>query len=102
MLDIIQHVCYNISTRYVVAYQKNIYTMQAIERGEKMRKIYIKKNSIIYYIILIIILTTGLASFITIASESESIKILIASKIISMLVITVDIIMYKKFSRIVK
>ena len=67
-----------------------------------MKNIHIKKNSIIYYIILIIILTTGLASFITIASESESIKILIASKIISMLVITVDIIMYKKFSRIVK
>ena len=67
-----------------------------------MRRIYIKKNSIIYYIILIIILLTGLASFITIASESESIKILIASKLISMLVITIDIIMYKKFSRIVK
>lgn len=67
-----------------------------------MRRIYIKKNSIIYYIILIIILATGLASFITIASESESIKILIASKLISMLVITIDIIIYRKFSRIVK
>lgn len=67
-----------------------------------MKNIHIKKNSIIYYIILIIILLTGLASFITIASESESIKILIASKLISMLVITIDIIMYKKFSRIVK
>ena len=67
-----------------------------------MRRIYIKKNSIIYYIILSIILTTGLASFITIASESENITILIASKLISMLVITIDIIMYKKFSRIVK
>ena len=67
-----------------------------------MRKVYIKKNSIIYYIILIIILATGLASFITIASESESIKILIASKLISMLVIAMDIIIYKKFSRIVK
>lgn len=67
-----------------------------------MRRIYIKKNSIIYYIILIIILATGLASFITIASESESIKILITSKLISMLVIAMDIIIYKKFSRIVK
>lgn len=67
-----------------------------------MRGIYIKKNSIIYYIILIIILATGLASFITIASESESIKILIASKLISMLVIAMDMIIYKKFSRIVK
>lgn len=67
-----------------------------------MKRIYIKKNSIIYYIILIIILATGLASFITIASESESIKILISSKLISVLIITIDIIMYKKFSRIVK
>jgi len=67
-----------------------------------MRRIYIKKNSIIYYITLIIMLLIGLASFITIASESESIKILIASKLISMLIITTDIIMYKKFSRIVK
>lgn len=67
-----------------------------------MRRIYIKKNSIIYYILLIIILSTGLASFITIASESESIKVLIASKLISILIITTDIIMYKKFSRIVK
>ena len=67
-----------------------------------MGNIYIKKNSIIYYIILIIILATGLASFITIASESESIKILIASKLISILVLAIDIIMYKKFSRIVK
>lgn len=69
---------------------------------EKMKNIYIKEKSIIYYIISSTIFIIGLVSFIVLASECEDTSILIVSKIIAMVAIALDIIVFKKFEKIVR
>ena len=69
---------------------------------EKMKNIYIREKSIIYYIISSMTFIIGLASFIVLASECENTSILITSKIIAMVVMALDIIAFKKFEKIVR